>query len=44
MKKFLVLTLITLSTSMFADPGIMLDADIIIHGPTGTGQVEMGCR
>jgi len=45
MKK--ILSLITLSTmSVFGDPGIMIDIEIIIHGPSGVGgnQVEIACK
>jgi len=41
MRKLLVLTLITLSTSMFADPGITIDLEIIIERPSGKGGPEM---
>ena len=27
--------------SIFSDPGIMIDVDIIIHGPSGKGEVEI---
>lgn len=42
MKKLLFITLVAASTSMFADPGIMIEIDIILERPTGSGQVEMG--
>ena len=45
MKK--IIGLATFATmSLFGDPGIMIDVDIIIHGPSGTGgnQVEIACK
>lgn len=42
MKKIIGLLLI--SSTVFCDPGIMIDVDIIIHGPTGTGDVELSCK
>lgn len=42
MKKLLFITLVAASTSMFADPGIMIEIDIILERPTGKGGVEMG--
>lgn len=43
MKKLAILATLA-SMSLFADPGIMIDVDIIIHGPTGSGEVEMACK
>ncbi len=31
-------------SSLSADPGIMIDIDIIIHGPTGKGGTEILCK
>lgn len=43
MKKLLILSLVTLfgGSYTYADPGIMLDFEIIIHGPSGTDEPEM---
>ncbi len=41
MKRFMILALFAAS-STFADPGIMIDIDIFIDAPSGTGEVEMG--
>jgi hypothetical protein len=42
MKKIALLLII--ASKIFADPGIMIDIDIIIHGPSGSGDVEIACR
>ena len=44
MKKLIFIALTAASTSTFADPGIMIEIDIILERPTGKGQVEMGDR
>jgi len=40
MIKYIILTLA--SCSLIADTGIMIDIDIFIDAPSGTGEVEMG--
>lgn len=42
MKMIKYIVLVLSSISVFADPGIMIDIDIVIHGPSGKGEPEMG--
>ena len=42
MKKFLFIAGISFASLMHADPGIMIDIDIIIDRPSGPGGVVMG--
>ncbi len=42
MKKILFLFAFPLMTCVYADPGIMIDIDIIFERPSGPGGVVMG--
>lgn len=42
MKKFLFIAGISFASFMHADPGIMIDIDIILDRPSGPGGVVMG--
>lgn len=46
MNKLLILSLLTIVSGahLCADPGIMIDIDIIIHGPTGSDEGGMACK
>lgn len=42
MKRLIFIALVASNASIFADPGIMIEIDIIIDRPSGTGQIELG--
>lgn len=42
MKKFLFIAGLSFASLMHADPGIMIDIDIIFERPSGPGGVVMG--
>ena len=42
MKKYLLSAILSLSSLAHADPGIMIDIDIIFDRPSGPGGVVMG--
>jgi len=42
MKKLALALILCSFCTVYADPGIMIDIDIILDHPTGTGQPVMG--
>jgi hypothetical protein len=44
MKKILFLLVLPFAACVYADPGIMIDIDIIFERPSGPGGVVMGER